>query len=94
MRGGAAEKAGFAAGDERLGVEPVSRTGTAPAGGWRMSRLDDLNLYAGHAKKVTALIARDQRLLRLELVMPPAMSTWRLVVKDAALLERWLTPNP
>ena len=94
LRGGAAEKAGFAAGDEWLGVEPVSRTGTAPAGGWRMSRLDDLNLYAGNAKKVTALIARDQRLLRLELVMPPAMSTWRLVVKDAALLERWLTPNP
>ena len=93
LRGGAAEKAGFAAGDEWLGVEPVSRTGTAPAGGWRMSRLDDLNLYAGNAKKVTALIARDQRLLRLELVMTPAMSTWRLIVKDAALLERWLTPN-
>lgn len=94
LRGGAAEKAGFAAGDEWLGVEPVSRAGTAPAGGWRMSRLDDLNLYAGNAKKVTALIARDQRLLRLELVMPPAMSTWRLVVKDAALLERWLSPLP
>ena len=93
LRGGAAEKAGFAAGDEWLGVEPVSRAGTAPAGCWRMSRLDDLNLYAGSAKKVTALIARDQRLLRLELVMPPAMSTWRLIVKDAALLERWLTPN-
>ena len=58
-----------------------------------MSRLDDLGLYAGSAKKVTALIARDQRLLRLELVMPPAMSTWRLIVKDAALLERWLTPH-
>ena len=93
LRGGAAEKAGFAAGDEWLGIEPVSRSGTAPAGGWRMSRLDDLNLYAGNAKKVTALIARDQRLLRLDLVLPPAMCTWRLVVKDAALLERWLTPN-
>jgi predicted metalloprotease with PDZ domain len=93
LRGGAAEKAGFAAGDEWLGVEPLSRAGAAPTGGWRMSRLDDLNLYAGSAKKVTALIARDQRLLRLELAMPPAMSTWRLVVKDAALLERWLTPN-
>ena len=93
LRGGAAEKAGFAAGDEWLGVEPVSRSGAAPAGGWRMSRLDDLNLYAGNAKKVTALIARDQRLLRLDLVLPPTMCTWRLVVKDAALLERWLAPN-
>jgi predicted metalloprotease with PDZ domain len=92
LRGGAAEKAGFAAGDEWLGVEPMSRAGAVPAGGWRMSRLDDLNLYADNAKKVTALISRDQRLLRLELTLPPAMSTWRLIVKDAALLERWLTP--
>ena len=93
LRGGAAEKAGFAAGDEWLGVEPVTRAGASPTSGWRMSRLDDLNLYAGSAKKIIALIARDQRLLRLELVMPPTMSTWRLIVKDAALLERWLTPN-
>ena len=93
LRGGAAERAGFAAGDEWLGVEPWSRAGAAPTGGWRMSRLEDLSLYAGSAKKVTALVARDQRLLRLELAMPPAMSTWRLVVKDAVLLERWLNPN-
>jgi len=93
LRGGAAEKAGFAAGDEWLGVEPVGRAGAAPAGGWRMSRLDDLKLYAGSAKKVTALIARDHRLLRLSLELPPAMSTWRLIVKDAALLERWLAPS-
>ena len=93
LRGGVAEQAGFAPGDEWIGVEPASRAGTAPERGWRMSRLEDLNLYAGSAKKVTALIARDQRLLRLELAMPPAMSTWRLVVKDAALLEHWLTPN-
>jgi predicted metalloprotease with PDZ domain len=92
LRGGVAEKAGFAAGDEWLGVEPMNRAGVAPTGGWRMSHLDDLNLYAGSAKKVTALIARDQRLLRLDLTLPPAMCTWRLVVKDAALLERWLTP--
>jgi predicted metalloprotease with PDZ domain len=93
LRGGVAEKAGFAVGDEWLGVEPVSRAGAAPAGGWRMNRLDDLNLYAGSAKKVIALISRDQRLLRLELTLPPAMSTWRLIVKDAVLLERWLTPS-
>ncbi|OZA97896.1 MAG: peptidase M61 [Polaromonas sp. 39-63-203] len=93
LRGGAAERAGFAPGDEWLGVEPWSRSGAAPAGGWRMGRLDDLNLYAGSARKVTALVARDQRLIRLELDMPPAMNTWRLVVQDAALLERWLNPN-
>ncbi|OYY96154.1 MAG: peptidase M61, partial [Polaromonas sp. 28-63-22] len=93
LRGGAAERAGFAPGDEWLGVEPWSRSGAAPAGGWRMGRLDDLNLYAGSARKVTALVARDQRLIRLELDIPPAMNTWRLVVQDAALLERWLNPN-
>ncbi len=92
LRGGAAERAGFAAGDEWLGVEPVSKGSAPAAGGWRMSRLDDLTLYSGKAKKVLALVARDQRLLRLELDMPPARTTWRLVIKDAALLERWLTP--
>ena len=87
LRGGAAGQAGFAAGDEWLGVEPA---GELEAAGWRMSRLDDLPLYAGTAKKVIALVARDKRLLRLEFTLPPALTTWRLTVKDEALVNNWL----
>ncbi|WP_341908321.1 peptidase M61 [Polaromonas sp. YR568] len=97
LRGGAAEAAGFAPGDEWLGVEPVPQGAakrTAPLSGWRMSRLDDLTLYAGSARKVVALVSRDKRLLRLELAMPPALTTWRLAVKDATLMDRWLAPTP
>ncbi len=98
LRGGAAEAAGFAPGDEWLGVEPLpQRTGkrlSPQSGGWRMSRLDDLTSYAGSAPKVVALVSRDKRLLRLELAMPPALTTWRLAIKDAALMDRWLTATP
>ncbi|OGB06116.1 MAG: hypothetical protein A3E79_01420 [Burkholderiales bacterium RIFCSPHIGHO2_12_FULL_61_11] len=58
-----------------------------------MSRLDDLLLYAGAAKKVIALVSRDKRLLRLELTLPPAFTTWRLAVRDAALVNQWLAPG-
>ncbi|MEO8389873.1 MAG: peptidase M61 [Polaromonas sp.] len=91
LRGGVAERAGFAAGDEWLAVEPVSRAGgRPPESGWRMSRLDDLPHYAGTAKKIIALVSRDKRLMRLELVMPPALTTWRLAVRDAALMDHWV----
>jgi predicted metalloprotease with PDZ domain len=90
LRGGAAELAGFAAGDEWLGLNIAGKTAASASGGWRMQKLDDFTLYAGSAKTVTALIARDQRLFRLELTLPPALTTWRLVARDAALLDRWL----
>ncbi len=96
LRGGVAEQAGFAAGDEWLGLEPAGSARTRHAGqpdGWRMSRLDDLLFYAGTAKKVVALVSRDKRLMRLELAMPPALTTWRLAVQDAGLVDQWLTPN-
>ncbi|CAN5232786.1 PDZ domain-containing protein [soil metagenome] len=97
LRGGAAEQAGFSAGDEWLGLEPVARASakTAPPAhaGWRMSRLDDLTLYAGDANKVIALVSRDKRLMRLELTLPPQLTTWRLAVKDAARLNDWLEPK-
>ena len=57
-----------------------------------MSQLDDLLLYAGDARHVTALVSRDKRLLRLELAVPPPMTTWRLAVKDAAKADQWLAP--
>jgi len=104
LRDSAAERAGFSAGDEWLGVTPVSantRSAKAAAkiappaasalqSGWRMNRLDDLPLYAGAAEKVVALIARDKRLMQLELTLPPAQTTWRLAVQDAALVNAWL----
>ncbi|MGH8805606.1 MAG: M61 family metallopeptidase, partial [Polaromonas sp.] len=79
---------------EWLGLEPATsvrakRASPADAG-WRMSRLDDLTLYAGTAQKVIALVVRDQRLMRLDLTLPPALTTWRLAVRDAALVEQWL----
>jgi len=92
LSNGAAEKAGFAAGDEWLGVEPIKPKNGFPSG-WRMQRLDDLLLYAGAAKKVIALVSRDKRLVRLELAIPPPATTWRLAIKDAAKVDAWLALN-
>jgi len=86
LRGGAAEQAGLAANDEWVGIE-VGGTG------WRLSKLDDLTLYAGAHKKVVALVARDRRLLRLDLHLPAAVTTWRLVLRDGAKAQPWLAPH-
>jgi predicted metalloprotease with PDZ domain len=86
LRGGAGEQAGLAANDEWIGLE----VGSA---GWRMTKLDDLLLYAGSHKKVTALVARDRRLLRLDLNLPPSVTTWRLVLRDAARAQPWLAAH-
>ena len=83
LRGGAAEAAGIAANDEWVGVEVAGS-------GWRITKLDDLPLYAGSHKKIFAVVARDRRLLRLEFALPPAVTTWRLVLRDAALAQPWL----
>lgn len=94
LRDGVAEQAGFASGDEWLGVRAVASAAarrSSPDAGWRMSRLDDLTAYAGQAKQVTALVARDKRLLQLTLDMPPAMSTYRLAVHDVAAVNSWLS---
>lgn len=95
LRGGAAERAGFAAGDEWLGIEtPVTgtsrKTAQPPHVGWHLGKLEELPFYAGPSKKITALVARDKRLLRLDLTMPPDTTTWRLLAKDAALVKKWL----
>ena len=87
LRGSAAERAGFAAGDEWLGVELGSGKKTSQ---WRLQKLDDLLLYAGHQTRVRALVARDQRLLALSLSIPKAQPVWRLGVGDVPKLRRWL----
>ena len=87
LRGGAAELAGFAAGDEWLGVE-VGRGKTASQ--WRLTKLDELPLYAGDAKQVRALVARDKRLLGLTLKLPQDVTTWRVKVANTTAVKHWL----
>ena len=59
LRGGAAEAAGFAPGDELLAVD-----------GWRVRRLDDALRLLTAAAAAPLLVARDQRVLTLSLVLP------------------------
>ncbi|RYF80515.1 MAG: M61 family peptidase [Comamonadaceae bacterium] len=93
LRGGAAEKAGFAAGDEWVGIElPASRARAAES--WRLRKLDNLALYLGDARKLTALVARDRRLLRLPLTLPAPQKTLRLTPEDAPKLAAWLVNRP
>ena len=96
LRGGLAEQAGMAAGDEWLGIEVNGR-------GWRIAKLSDLALYAGAEAQVTALVARDARLLRLPLqlatlqpprrgkqALPDAFDTVSLSIADHTAATRWL----
>ena len=68
LRGGPAEKAGMAAGDEWLGVQVQGE-------GWRIARLEDVAFYAGAATQITAVVARDGRLLQLPMALPAALLT-------------------
>ena len=87
LRGGAAEQAGMAAGDEWLGVEVgMGKTATT----WRISKLDDVVFYAGTAPKVIAVVARDKRLLKLPLCIPKGITTWRLAVREPKQVANWL----
>jgi predicted metalloprotease with PDZ domain len=92
LNGSAAHKAGFAPGDEWLGVEVAGKATSQAPSAWRIKKLDDLLLYAGTAKKVTALISRERQLLHLNLALPDVKtnSTWRLVLDNPKLVSRWL----
>lgn len=99
LRGGAAERAGLVPGDEWLGVEVNGQ-------GWRVQKLDDVAFYAGTMAAITAVVARDGRLLRLPLELPTSGSTPRakkaprstaplpdtvsLSISDTAAVQRWL----
>ena len=67
LRGGPAEKAGMAAGDEWLGLQVQGQ-------GWRIARLEDVAFYAGAATQVTAVVARGGRLLPLPMALPAAQA--------------------
>lgn len=91
LRGGAAEAAGFAAGDEWLGVEFAPARRGAPAEAWRVHRLDEVDALRGDRVKLTALVSRDRQLLRLALNWPTAQQALRLGVDDAQRLASWLS---
>ncbi|MBA4261948.1 MAG: peptidase M61 [Comamonadaceae bacterium] len=92
LRGGAAEAAGMAAGDEWLGVEFAPARRGAPTESWRVLKLDDVAQLRGQRQKLTAIVSRDKRLLRCALDWPVETQTVRLAVGDAGLLARWLAP--
>lgn len=56
LRGGAAERAGLAAGDELIALD-----------GWRLRKLDDLPALGAFAQPTSLLACRDQQLLTLTL---------------------------
>jgi predicted metalloprotease with PDZ domain len=93
LRGGAAEAAGMAAGDEWLGVELAAPRRGAPAEAWRITRLDEVPMLLGPRQRLTALISRDKRLLRCDLDWPTLSYTVRLASADATRLRAWLTPG-
>jgi predicted metalloprotease with PDZ domain len=86
LRGGAAEQAGLAAGDEWLGVDVGAR---GQGGSWRLHKLDDLKHLLGTEKQLTAWISRDQRLLRLPLRLPAKAVTWRLAMPASRKAGSW-----
>ena len=76
LRGGAAEAAGLAAGDEVLAI-----------GDWRIRRLDDAARLMAAEAATPVLIARDQRVLTLRLTLPaaaPSNAGGAITLKPAA----------
>jgi len=90
LRGGAAEAAGMAAGDEWLGVEFAPARRGQPPEAWRIHKLDEVSQLRGQRQKLTALVSRDKRLLRCPLQWPAPTQTVRLSVGDAKLIKPWL----
>jgi hypothetical protein len=91
LTGGVGRAAGFAPGDEWLGIEVPAGKGRK-ASAWRLNRLDELPLYAGTATQVTALVSRDRQLLRLPLSLKQLdkVTTARLVLSQPEPVKRWL----
>ena len=84
LRGGLAERAGLAAGDEWLAIDD-----------WRIHKLEDLTLLCGKAPQAIATISRDKRLLRLPLQMPSAIkeepsSSFMLRSTNDIAVSAWL----
>jgi predicted metalloprotease with PDZ domain len=99
LRGGAAEQAGFCAGDEWLAVGASAARG----GLWRLNKLDDLTLYVDQAqseksKTIQVLVSRDKRLHTLKLTLPAQeredLATWVLrAASDQSGAKRSAQPS-
>lgn len=90
LNGSAAEIAGFAPGDEWLGVA-IAADRRTDASAWRIKRLDQLPHLIGKHKNFTALISRDGRLLQLPVRMPSkSVKQWRLAIAQAHKVGLWL----
>ena len=90
LRGGAGEAAGLAAGDEWLGVEFAPAKRGQPPEAWRVRKLDEVATLRGMRTSLSALVARDGRLLRCPLSWPEECKAVRVTVDDAARLAPWL----
>jgi predicted metalloprotease with PDZ domain len=90
LQGGIAERAGLTAGDEILALE-----------GWRVRRLDEAMRVIGTAPSVQILLARDQRVIHVDLALTAesTSSNGAVTLKPApqssesalALLRAWLS---
>lgn len=90
LRGGAAEAAGMASGDEWLAVEfePSNRNQSGES--WRITKLEEVNMLRGNRTTLTAIVARDKRLLHCALRWPETTQAIKLGVADASKLAAWL----
>ena len=70
LRGGLAEQAGMAAGDEWLAVAFSATDGSQPSETWRIHKLDDVPPLLGTRSQLTAWVSRDRRVLALPLTWP------------------------
>ena len=85
--GSAASKAGFSPQDEWYGV---SLKNGRQKSQWRLQKIDDLELYASPNKTVQALVARDKRLIELELSIPARQSVAKLSTNNLTQVQQWL----
>ncbi len=87
VRDSAAESAGFAAGDEWLGIQVAHGKSSE---GWRLTKPEELTLYLGNAKQFNALVARDRKLFTLAVTLPKPVHQVKLTVQNKALVDAWL----
>lgn len=88
-----AQSAGFAPGDEWLGVTVHLTSGKTSA--WRIHRIDQLPALLGKHKSFEALVSRDGQLLQLPVRLPAkSQYVWRLGIKQPTQVGQWLAGKP
>jgi len=87
-----AQNAGLCDGDEWLGIEVITKKSDPGHRLWRIQKLEDIQLYAGHHRYINALICRDKKIMQLKLDLKELhnMKTLRLAASESDLLKSWL----